>query len=85
MVEDNLSIACPLHNGNTTLTLLDDMRIFFHQKLVFVFLEERLEIVERLHGSSRNNGEPTFIYYFGKLSTFKAEDLYGYSFGILPL
>lgn len=85
MIEDNISIACPLHNGNVALTFLDDMRVLLHHILVFVLLEKRLEVVERLHGSTCYDGEPTLIDYLGEFSTFKTEDLNSYSFGILPL
>ena len=85
MVEDDLLVACPLHNGHTALTLLYDMRILLHHKFVFVLLEERLKIVKRLHGSSSNDSKPTFIDYLGEFSTLKAEDLDGYSFRVLPL
>ena len=45
MVEDDLLVVGPLHNRYTALALLYDMRVLFHQKLVFVLLEERLEVV----------------------------------------
>ena len=45
MVEYDLLVVGPLHYGHTALALLYDMRILFHQKLVFVLLKERLEVV----------------------------------------
>ena len=85
MVEYDLLVVGPLHNGHTALALLYDMRVLLYQKFVFVLLEEWLEVVKRLHGSSSNDSKPTFIDYLGELSTLKAEDLDGYSFGVLPL
>lgn len=85
MVEKDLLFIGPFYNGNTALIFLYDMRVLLHQKPILIFFKERLEVVERLHGSSSNDGESTSIDYLGELFTLKAEDLNGYSFGILPL